>query len=69
LLIQTCDLSLLPELRQHFERSGFRVEQVGETLDVGCLDTSDEENAARELRTHLRVCFVLRPGVIEHATG
>jgi len=56
-------------LRQHFERSGFRVEQVGETLDVGCLDTSDEENAARELRTHLRVCFVLRPGVIEHATG
>jgi len=69
LLIQPRDPSLLQELRHHFERSGFRVERVGDTIDVRRFDTSDEETVSHEILMHLRVWVVMHPDSIEHPGG
>jgi hypothetical protein len=59
------DPSLLPELTRHFERSGFRVQQVGDALDVERPDAPDAEQSAREVLAHLAVWSLLYPGSIE----
>jgi hypothetical protein len=63
--IRLRDPSLLPELAQHFERSGFRVEQSGEVIEVERPDAPDDEQAAREIHLHLSVWLVMHPDSIE----
>ena len=53
--------SLLPELAQHFERSGFRVEQSGEVIEVERPDAPDDEQATREVLLHLSVWSLMYP--------
>jgi hypothetical protein len=77
--IRPRDPSLLPELARHFERSGFRVERVGDAVDVRRLDAPDDEQATRgtnrafldlrEILLHLRVWLVMHPGSIEKPTS
>jgi len=77
--IRPRDPSLLPELHRHFERSGFRVDRVGDAVDVRRLDAPDDEQATRgtnrafldlrEILLHLRVWLVMHPGSIEQPTG
>lgn len=63
------DPSLLPELAQHFERSGFRVEQLEEAIEVERPDAPDDEQAAREIHQHLSVWLVMNPNSIESVSG
>lgn len=47
----------------HYARSGFAVRPVGDReLDVERTDAPDEEQARREIETHLLVWELLRPG-------
>ena len=59
--IRLRDPSLLPELAQHFERSGFRVEQSGEVIEVERPDAPDDEQATREVLLHLSVWSLMYP--------
>jgi len=63
--IRPRDPSLLPELARHFERSGFRVEQFEEVIEVERPDAPDNEQAAREIHLHLSVWLVMHPDSIE----
>ena len=48
----------------HYARSGFAVRPVGDReLDVERTDAPDEEQARREIETHLLVWDVLHPDV------
>ena len=67
--IRLRDPSLLPELARHFERSGFRVEQLEEVIEVERPDAPDDEQAAREIHLHLSVWLVMNPDSIESASG
>jgi hypothetical protein len=55
------DPSLLSELTLHFERSGFRVQRMGDALDVDRDDAPDEAHAAREILAHLTVWTLMNP--------
>ena len=58
------DLTLLDDLRAHFERSGFAVEKTGDAdLDVRRPDAPSPEQEALEIELHLKVWRVMRPGV------
>jgi hypothetical protein len=59
------DPSLLAELTQHFERSGFRVKRAGDVIDVKRPDAADEEQEKREVLLHLRVWTVMHPDSVE----
>ena len=63
------DPSLLPELARHFERSGFRVEQLEEVIEVERPDAPNDEQAAREIHLHLSVWRAMRPDSIESVSG
>lgn len=67
--IRPHDPSLLPELARHFERSGFRVEQFEEVIEVERPDAPDDEQAAREIHQHLSVWLVMHPDSIESVSG
>jgi hypothetical protein len=67
--IRPRDPSLLPELARHFERSGFRVEQLEEVIEVERRDAPDDEQAARETHQHLSVWLVMNPDSIESVSG
>ena len=67
--IRPCDPSLLPELRQHFERSGFSVDRAGDAIDVRQPDAPNEQQATREILLHLRVWLAMRPDSIEEPTS
>ena len=63
--LRTGDLTLLDDLRVHFERSGFTVERTGEgDLDVRRPDAPSAEQEAREIEMHLKVWRVMRPGIL-----
>ena len=66
--IRLCDPSLLSELRQHFERSGFDVEDVNDDLDVYRATASSDELSTREVLLHLRVWLAMHPDSIEKPT-
>jgi hypothetical protein len=65
LVVRLNDPSLLTELTRHFERSGFRVQQRGDALDVERLDAPDTEQAEREVLAHLAVWSLMYPGSVE----
>ena len=61
--LRTGDLTLLDDLRTHFERSGFVVEKTGDDdLDVRRPDAPSPEQEAREIEVHLQVWHVMHPG-------
>ena len=65
LKVRPRDLSLLPELARHFERSGFRAEQREETIEVERRpDAPDDEQAAQEIQRHLSVWLLMYPDSI-----
>jgi hypothetical protein len=57
------DPAALPELRQHFTRSGFSVAEDGERLIIGGPETSDVEHERREIELHLQVWQTMHPEV------
>jgi hypothetical protein len=64
--IRPHDPSLLPELAQHFERSGFRVEPFEELIEVERPDAPNDNQAKREIQQHLRVWLLMNPDSIEN---
>jgi hypothetical protein len=66
LKVRPRDLSLLPELARHFERSGFRAEQHDETIEVQRRpDAPNDELAAQEIQRHLSVWLLMYPDSID----
>ena len=54
--IRLNDPGLVPDLRHHFERSGFATDQVcDETIEVRRPDAPDKAQARREIELHLAV--------------
>ena len=71
-LVQLCGVevrphnpSLLPELARHFERSGFRVQQLKDVIKVQRPDAPDNKQVAREIRLHLAVWQAMHPDSIK----
>jgi hypothetical protein len=63
------DHAALPELRQHFARSGFSVSEIGERLVIGRPEAPDAEDERREIELHLQVWQTMHPDVrVEIAT-
>jgi hypothetical protein len=62
--IRPRDPALLPELRQHFARSGFAVDQARESLEVRREDAPNDEQAAREILLHVRIWQLMHPNSI-----
>lgn len=62
--IRIPDPSLREELSVHYARSGFAVRPVGDReLEVERTDAPDEEQARREIATHLLIWELLHPDV------
>jgi hypothetical protein len=57
------DPAALPELRQHFTRSGFSVAEDGERLIVGRPEAPDARQERREIELHLQVWQAMHPEV------
>jgi hypothetical protein len=55
------DPAALPELRQHFARSGFSVADDGTTLVIRHPDATDDEQERREIELHLKVWQTMHP--------
>jgi hypothetical protein len=61
--LRTGDLTLLHDLRAHFERSGFAVARTADgDLDVRRSDAPSAEQEAREIELHLMVWRIMRSG-------
>jgi hypothetical protein len=63
------DLSLLPELAQHFERSGFRVSRVEDTFEVEPPAVMTHAQAERAIQRHLDVWSLMYPDSITQPTS
>jgi hypothetical protein len=62
--LRTGDLTLLDDLRTHFERSGFVVEKTGGAdLDVRRPDAPSPDQETREIELHLQVWRVMHPSI------
>lgn len=58
------DPVLAPDLRQHFERSGFITNRVSEDMiEAWRPGTTNEEQARREIEAHLAVWRAMHAGV------
>jgi hypothetical protein len=55
------DPAALPELRQHFLRSGFSVADDGEGLVIRRPDETNAEQERREIALHLQVWQTMHP--------
>jgi hypothetical protein len=68
--LRLLDPAALPELRQHFARSGFSVAGDSENLFIGRPRAADTENERREIELHLQVWQTMHPDVpVEITTG
>jgi hypothetical protein len=62
--LRTGDLTLLDNLRAHFERSGFIVALTGDgDLDVRRSDAPSAEQEAREIELHLLIWRIMQPSL------
>ena len=62
--LRTGDPNLLDDLRAHFERSGFAVENTGDSdLDIRRHDAPSVAQEAREIELHLKVWRVMQPSL------
>jgi len=55
------DPAALPELRQHFLRSGFSVADDGERLVIRRLDETNAERERLEIALHVQVWQTMHP--------
>jgi len=55
------DPAAIPELRQHFVRSGFSVADDAERLVIRRLDATNAEQERREIELHLQVWQTMHP--------
>jgi hypothetical protein len=55
------DPAALPELRQHFLRSGFAVADHDESLVIGRPDAPNAAHERREIELHLQVWQTMHP--------
>ena len=62
------DPAALPELRQHFVRSGFTVADDGERLVIRRPDSRNAEQGRREIELHLQVWQTMHPDVLVEIT-
>jgi len=61
--IRLSDAGLVPDLRQHFERSGFVTNRIGDdVVEVWQPGVSDETEAVRAVEGHLTVWRAMHPG-------
>jgi hypothetical protein len=61
--LRLLDPAALPELRQHFARSGFSVAGNSERLVITRPGAAGTENEQRELELHLQVWQTMHPEV------
>jgi hypothetical protein len=62
--IRISDPSLAGDLRHHFERSSFTVDDLdAATLEVKRPDAPDDDQARREIELHLRVWRAMHPSL------
>jgi hypothetical protein len=59
--LRLLDPAALPELRQHFARSGFSVAGDSEHLFIGRPRAGNAENERREIELHLQVWQTMHP--------
>ena len=59
----------MPELRQHFARSGFSVAEDGENLTIRRAEAPDAEHERREIELHLQVWQTMHPNVRVEIAG
>jgi hypothetical protein len=60
--IRLNDPGLVPDLRQHFERSGFVSSRIGhDTIEAGRPDAPNKGQASREIEAHLAVWRAMHP--------
>jgi hypothetical protein len=57
------DPAAIPELRQHFQRSGFALADDGENLVIRRPDAANAEHERREIELHLQVWQTMHPDV------
>lgn len=57
------DPAAIPELRQHFQRSGFALADDGENLVIRRPDAPNAEQERREIELHLQVWQTMHPDV------
>ena len=57
------DPAALPELRQHFARSGFSVAENGESLIIRRPEAPDAGDERQEIELHLNVWQAMHPEV------
>jgi len=62
------DPAALPELRQHFVRSGFTVADDGEKLVIRRPEARNAEQDRREIELHLQVWQTMHPDVLVEIT-
>ena len=60
--LRLLDPAALPELRQHFLRSGFSVAGDSASLVIGRPGAADVEGERREIELHLQVWETMHPG-------
>jgi hypothetical protein len=62
--LQLSDPALIPELRQHFERSGFVTNRVSEDkIEAWRPDAPSAEQERREIELHLAVWRAMHAGI------
>jgi len=62
--IRLSDPGLVPDLRKHFERSGFVTNRIADdVIEVWRPDASDEAQAVRAVKSHLAVWRTMHPEV------
>ena len=60
--IRLSELGLVPDLRQHFERSGFVTKRVeDDVIEVWRPDTPSEAEARGEIESHLMIWRAMHP--------
>jgi hypothetical protein len=59
--LRLLDPAALPELRQHFARSGFSVAADGHKLVIRRPGTPDIDQERREIELHLKVWLTMHP--------
>jgi hypothetical protein len=63
------DPAAIPELRQHFHRSGFAIADDGERLVIRRPDARNAEHERREIELHLQVWQTMHPDVRVEIAG
>ncbi len=62
--VRLSDPALVPDLRQHFERSGFVTNRLNEdTIEAWRHDAASQDQERREIEAHLTVWHAMHGGI------